>query len=128
MRVARKAKQLDARCIVGLVTSSPAKMLHLNRGEIRRGSAADFLMFQSDSHDPFEASLCLSAKGIRSLWRSGEPIYGDIELANLTMGRRSFARIVTEGREKFLTGNFPRLVEMIERSSPSLELPQILPK
>ena len=128
MRVAQKVKQLASRCVVDLVTSSAAKMLRLNKGEIRRDASADFLMFQANNHDPFETSICLLAKDIWCLWKNGEPIYGDIELANLTIDRRSFTRIVTEGREKFLTGNFPRLVEMIKRSAPGLDLPQILPK
>jgi cytosine/adenosine deaminase-related metal-dependent hydrolase len=128
MRVARKVKQLAARCVVDLVTSEPGKMLCLNKGEIRRGASADILMFQSDNSDPFEASLCLSAKEVRCLWKNAEPIYGDIEFANLTTGRRIFTRIDIEGREKFVIGNFPRLVEMIMHSAPDLDLPQILPK
>jgi cytosine/adenosine deaminase-related metal-dependent hydrolase len=128
MRVARKMKQLDTRCVVDLVTSLPAKMLRLNKGEIRRGTSADFLMFQSNIHDPFETSICLSPKEIWCLWKNGEPIYGDIELANLTTGRRKFTKILTEGRGKFVTGNFPRLGETIKRFAPDLDLPQILPK
>jgi cytosine/adenosine deaminase-related metal-dependent hydrolase len=129
MRVARKAKQLTSRCTLDLVTTTPAKMLSLNKGEIHVGKSADFLMFKRSNGDPFDDSINLSVTKVRWLWKNGRPIFGDIRLGIPGVAdQRGFTKFDIDGEAKFATRNFPDLIRKIKYHAPDLELPRILPQ
>jgi cytosine/adenosine deaminase-related metal-dependent hydrolase len=128
MRVARNSKGLTAQQVIDLVTSLPAAMLGLNRGGLRRGNRADFLMFDSHGREPFEEVLSLTTKDVLCLWKDGAPLYGDVGFAGIEWAKRkTFSRIEVDGRGKHVWGDFPKLVSKIKRFSPALVLPPILP-
>lgn len=127
MRVAKEAKDLSSQNVLSLVTSSPAKLLNLCKGEITRGFKADLLIFEVKNDDPFRTILSLSAAKVSCLLKNGVPIYGDAEIANL-MGRgpRNQSNLKIARFEKFVSGDFPRLLEQIKHFAPGLSLPNIL--
>ena len=125
MRFASTAKGIGGRDLIDMVTSSPAKMLQINKGVIHRGAAADLLMFESDNQYPFETFLALSPKKVKCVWKNGLPIFGDIEFAEPSTWHNRNTRFDIAGTEKFIKGDFWGLCERIKRSSPSLDLPRI---
>jgi cytosine/adenosine deaminase-related metal-dependent hydrolase len=125
MRVASRAKNIDTPALIGFVTSTPSRMLRTNKGVIRRGAAADLLMYEAGNLDPFETVLALSARKIRCLWKNGHPIFGDIEFADISNSQRSLSKIDIAGTKKFIKGDFSGLCKKIRRASPSLDLPPI---
>jgi len=129
MRAAKNAKQLDSQCILDLATSSAARLLKVNKGEIRRGAFADLLVFETEQSDPFEDSLCLSAKRVKCLWKNGSPIFGDFDLGSPALLRtKTFTTVNIQGSRKFVTGDFPGLINKIRTYSPIVDLPQICPQ
>ncbi len=124
MRVAKSLKGLNAKSIFDLVTFSPMKMLRLKNREIGLNATADFLMFQKTQADPFQTILNLTSSSLSVLWKRGLPIFGD----------RSFRRYVPQvsrkvsmlrmgEKEKFVIGDFPRLVKQIRSVLPDTDLP-----
>ena len=126
IRTASTAKNIGTQDLLDMVTSSPAKMLQINKGIIHRGAAADFLMFESDNRNSFETFLALSPRRVKCVWKNGLPIFGDIEFAEPSTWHNTFTRFDFAGTEKFIKGDFSGLCERIKRASPSIDLPRIV--
>ncbi|HEY6950947.1 MAG TPA: amidohydrolase family protein [Bacteroidota bacterium] len=125
LRTAHRLVSLEMNEIVGLVTSAPADLLHMNKGRIQENASADLLVVNATHSDPFNVLLNLTPKGITCLMKNGVPIFGDSQFAEgLRKHGRTYSTISVGDREKFVIGDFHGLVRNIRRYSPGLLLPQ----
>lgn len=116
MREARKITQLSLSDILDMATRSPAAMFNIQKGRVETGASADFLIFESIELNPLEAVLTLNPSNYRCLVRNGFPIYGDIEFKNFFLASKGkLSKIVIDDQEKFITGNFTKVANMVKK-------------
>lgn len=107
--------------LIEMVTSTPAAIFGLNKGIIKQGALADFLIFDAKDTDPFDAFINLSAKNIGCVIRGGRPIYGDIIFKSYFHQFHSKEiQISVDSQEKFIATKFIKTVSKIRKSIPVL--------
>lgn len=124
LRVAKASKRLSSKVVVDLVTSSPAKLLHSNKGIIQNGASADFVFFEKQTTDPFDSVLSLRPFSVKCVMKNALPVFGDVSLEWALQVRSSpFATLELEGRKKFVPADFFAIRSRIRQSLPEIGLP-----
>lgn len=120
MRAARKLKNLTLEEILNAVTSIPAKIFGIKKGRIEVGASADLLMFNSMEENPMEKLMSTTPSGIACLLRKGKLVYGDPDsYYSLLSQTKRYSRIVIDGNEKLIIGDFPKIANAIKKTLPS---------
>lgn len=125
MKYARKVYQslygedLDAKTIVEMVTSNPAKAFRMydRTGSIEEGKWADLLVMRKREDDPYENLATASMKDIQLLVREGVPVYGEERFMDLLDGKLpvGYSMLMVDGRSMFVKGDPAGLYREVRR-------------
>lgn len=137
MKYARKVYQslygedLDAKTIVEMVTSNPAKAFRMydRTGSIEEGKWADLLVMRKREDDPYENLASGSMEDIQLLVREGVPVYGEERFMDLLDGKLpvGYSMLMVDGRSMFVKGDPAGLYREVRRKVGFKKLLDYLP-
>jgi cytosine/adenosine deaminase-related metal-dependent hydrolase len=112
-------EQLDARSLVEMVTSHPARAFWMQDkiGTVETGKYADLLCIRPRENDPYEALVAAEMQDIELMVQEGTPIYGDARYEELFRRREcDYTTVSVRGRKMCVKGDPAGLLENVRRA------------
>jgi cytosine/adenosine deaminase-related metal-dependent hydrolase len=124
MRAAAAVMPVTARELFRMVTTSPARILHLHEaGRIAIGCPADLLVLPSAKSDAADALAVASRRNLTLVMIDGRPLVGSPGFETVFGARRSKTRpIVIDGVERVAEATLARAMARCPISEPGVEL------
>ncbi len=111
-------EKLDNNLLAQMLTSNPAKAFSLHdRGALKEGNQADFVIINGDSKDPYRALTEMNYEDIMLVVIGGKPRYADENFIPLFEALNiKYQKIKVDGFKKILDGDILGLLSRIRKS------------
>ncbi len=113
-----QVRPLDA---LAMVTSSPADIFGIRKGEIAEGRAADLLLYDCEEGDPLKGFVDLDVSKIKCLLRNGVPLYGDTSVVHSLQASGTYTSMEVLKKKKMVRGDLAGLMQSISRHLPAFD-------
>ena len=124
LRAAAAVMPIAARELLRMVTTAPARILHLqDAGRIAIGCPADFIVMPSAKSDPADALLVTTRRDLSLVMIDGRPLIGSPAFETVFAARRSKTRpMIVDGAERVAEAGLARAIARCPITESGVEL------
>jgi cytosine/adenosine deaminase-related metal-dependent hydrolase len=123
LRVAAQTRQVSSERLFLATTRDAARVFRLaGSGQLMTGAPADLVIVNRRCDDPYDSMVQSSRADVRLTMKSGDALYGDVELRPVFRWR-SAAEVTVDGAPRLLATWIARRARQLVPPEPGLEIP-----